>query len=85
MLNFLNHKSDILQDYVDCNYNQYLQEAWGIKTACRTSSVELAWFKEKLLSIQTLEDCGNLCFDVDDTIINSYAAGTEISLFPPIS
>lgn len=86
MLNFLTHKSDILQEYVDCFHNQYLQEYWGIKTACKTISEELAWFKEKILSIQTLEDCGGLCSETTTvSTVMSYAADSGTSLFPPIS
>ncbi len=85
MVNFLQHKTEVIQDFCDTFKKSAWKDIWGISLNCNVKPPEEVWFNKELLEYQELsaDGCASGCTLPNPSfVITEYAKCTGISPFP---
>lgn len=85
MVNFLQHKQGIIQDFCDAFKKGAYKDIWGISLNCNTKSQEEVWLNKQLLTYQELSEdgCASGCTLPNPSfVITQYATCDGTSPFP---
>lgn len=85
MVNFLQHKSEIIKDFCTTFKKGAYKEIWGISLNCNTKPESEVWLNKQLLTYQTLSEqgCASGCTVQNPAfVITQYATCDGTSPFP---
>jgi len=61
LINFLQHKNEIISNFCNTFKKFAYKTIWGIDLNCNIKSKELVWLEQRLLRYQQLDDCCTQC------------------------
>ena len=85
MVNFLQHKSEIIQDFCNAFKKDAYKDIWGIRLNCVVKPKEEVWLNKNLFDYQTLSEqgCASGCTVQNPAfVITQYATCDGTSPFP---
>ena len=85
MVNFLQHKRSIIENYCNAFKKPAFKEIWGVDLNCNTKLPELAWLDKELLNYQYLSEdmCSSGCTIQNPAfLISQYTDCTGPIVFP---
>lgn len=88
MKNFLQHKTEVIENFCNSFKANAWKKIWGIDLNCNTKNTELTWLAYTLLKYQQLSDCCSQCtesHEPKDCVVLQYATSNPSAKFPFIA